>query len=69
MRRAGNTQVAAQGHRGLARPVRDDPTAGGLVHTFVLWLLADLFDNLVEQPGATDLLMSETFGSLAADPG
>ncbi|MYZ37248.1 MULTISPECIES: hypothetical protein [unclassified Streptomyces] len=37
-----------------------------MVHNFVLWLLADLFDNLVEQPGATDLLMRETFNSMAA---
>ncbi|MFJ4569072.1 hypothetical protein ACIP4U_36550 [Streptomyces caelestis] len=40
-----------------------------LVHNFVLWLLADLFDSLVEQPGATDLLMRETFNSMAADAG
>lgn len=39
-----------------------------LVHTFMLWLLADLFDNLVEQPGATDQLMRATLSSLAADP-
>jgi hypothetical protein len=36
------------------------------LHNFVLWLLADLFDSLVEQPGATDLLMRETFDSMAA---
>lgn len=40
-----------------------------LVHSFVLWLLADLLDSMVEQPGATDSLMRETFASMAADPG
>jgi hypothetical protein len=45
------------------------PPPEALVHTFVLWLLADLFDCLVEQPGATDRLMRETFDSLAADRG
>ncbi|MBZ6284686.1 hypothetical protein [Streptomyces olivaceus] len=37
-----------------------------LAHNFVLWLLADLFDSMVEQPGATDQLMRKTFDSLAA---
>ncbi|MFF3733295.1 hypothetical protein ACFYXM_23995 [Streptomyces sp. NPDC002476] len=37
-----------------------------LVHSFVLWLLADLFDSLVEEPGAIDGLMRETFDSMAA---
>ncbi|WP_345045776.1 hypothetical protein [Streptomyces sannanensis] len=45
------------------------PPKEALVHNFVLWLLADLFDSLVEQPGATDLLMRETFNSMAAEPG
>lgn len=45
------------------------PPKEALVHNFVLWLLADLFDSLVEQPGATDLLMRETFNSTAADAG
>ncbi|WP_371652073.1 hypothetical protein [Streptomyces mirabilis] len=45
------------------------PPKEALVHNFVLWLLADLFDNLVDQPGATDLLMRETFNSMAAEPG
>ncbi|WP_159012153.1 hypothetical protein [Streptomyces sp. NRRL F-5123] len=40
-----------------------------LLYTFVLWLLADLHDSMVEQPGATDLLMSKTFDSLTAEPG
>ncbi len=40
-----------------------------LMHNLVLWLLADLFDSVVEQPGATDLLMQETFNSMAADAG
>ncbi|MER5699615.1 hypothetical protein ABT255_50385 [Streptomyces mirabilis] len=56
------------GHHGLARPIRDDPIEGSPVHNFVLWLLADLFDSLVEQPGATDLLMRETYNSMAAAP-
>ncbi|MFD8625227.1 hypothetical protein ACFV4E_15240 [Streptomyces hygroscopicus] len=43
------------------------PPKEALVHNFVLWLLADLFDSLVEQPGATDQLMRETFNSMAAD--
>ncbi|MFI1840125.1 hypothetical protein [Streptomyces olivaceoviridis] len=45
------------------------PAKEALVHNFVLWLLADLFDSLVEQPGATDLLMRKTFNSMAADSG
>ncbi|QIY76373.1 hypothetical protein HEP84_53565 [Streptomyces sp. RLB1-33] len=45
------------------------PPKEALVHNFVLWLLADLFDSLVEQPGATDQLMRETFNSMAADSG
>lgn len=45
------------------------PAKEALVHNFVLWLLADLFDSLVEQPGATDQLMRETFNSMAADAG
>ncbi|MFF8868030.1 hypothetical protein ACF08B_39015 [Streptomyces sp. NPDC015139] len=44
------------------------PPAEALVHNFVLWLLADLFDSVVEQPGATDLLMRDTFNSLASEP-
>ncbi|MFD0034084.1 hypothetical protein ACFVJK_38810 [Streptomyces sp. NPDC127172] len=35
-----------------------------LVHGFVLWLLADLFDSLVDKPGTIDQLMRETFGSM-----
>ncbi|WP_327138215.1 hypothetical protein OG585_47445 (plasmid) [Streptomyces sp. NBC_01340] len=45
------------------------PPPEALVHNFVLWLLADLFDSLVEQPGATDQFMQETFNSMAVDPG
>lgn len=45
------------------------PSKEALVHNFVLWLLADLFDSLVEQPGAADQLMQETFNSMAAGPG
>ncbi|MEU6445017.1 hypothetical protein [Streptomyces sp. NPDC047046] len=45
------------------------PPPEALAHTFVLWLLADLVDSLAEQPGATDLLIQETFDSMAADAG
>lgn len=38
-----------------------------LVHSFVLWLLADLFDSLTERPGAIGRLMRETFDSMAAE--
>ncbi|MFD4116895.1 hypothetical protein ACFWSJ_26025 [Streptomyces niveus] len=44
------------------------PPQEALVHSFVLWLLADLFDSLAEQPGAIDLIMRETFDSMTADP-
>ena len=42
------------------------PPEEALVHGFVLWLLADLFDSLVGQPGGIDRTMRETFDSLAA---
>nr|WP_161558212.1 hypothetical protein [Streptomyces antimycoticus] len=45
------------------------PPKEALVHNFVLWLLADLFDSLAEQPGATDQLMRDTFNSMATDAG
>ncbi|MEV7060809.1 hypothetical protein AB0N60_36930 [Streptomyces microflavus] len=35
-----------------------------MVHGFVLWLLADLFDSLVDKPGTIDELMRETFGTM-----
>ncbi|MER5948074.1 hypothetical protein ABT127_18650 [Streptomyces sp. NPDC001904] len=35
-----------------------------MVHGFVLWLLADLFDSLVDKPGTIDQLMRETFESM-----
>ncbi|CAM5230599.1 hypothetical protein SSPIM334S_04516 [Streptomyces spiroverticillatus] len=35
-----------------------------MVHGFVLWLLADLFDSLVDKPGTIDQLMRETFDSM-----
>ncbi|MEU6449995.1 hypothetical protein [Streptomyces sp. NPDC046979] len=38
-----------------------------LAHSFVLRLLADLFDGMIEQPGATDRLMRRTFDSMAAE--
>lgn len=43
------------------------PPEEALVHSFVLWLLADLFDSMIEQPGTMDRLMRETFDSMAAD--
>ncbi|QNE73507.1 hypothetical protein F0344_01755 [Streptomyces finlayi] len=42
------------------------PPKEALVHSFVLWLLADLFDSLHERPGTIDRLMRETFESMAA---
>ncbi|MEV7526672.1 hypothetical protein [Streptomyces sp. NPDC091371] len=42
------------------------PPEEALVHGFVLWLLADLFDSLIEQPGAIDRMMREIFDSMAA---
>lgn len=41
------------------------PPKEALVHTFVLWLLADLFDSMTERPGAIDQLMRGTFDSAA----
>ncbi|MEU6992793.1 hypothetical protein ABZ953_19325 [Streptomyces sp. NPDC046465] len=38
-----------------------------MVHGFVLWLLADLFDSLVDKPGTIDQLMRETFESMGID--
>ncbi|MFD0021274.1 hypothetical protein [Streptomyces sp. NPDC058382] len=35
-----------------------------MVHGFVLWLLADLFDSLVDKPGTIDQLMRGTFDSM-----
>ncbi|WP_158866519.1 hypothetical protein [Streptomyces xanthophaeus] len=43
------------------------PPEEALVHGFVLWLLADLFDSLIEQPGAIDRMMRETFDAMAAE--
>ncbi|WP_405782673.1 hypothetical protein [Streptomyces sp. NBC_00859] len=43
------------------------PPQEALVHTFVLWLLADLFDSMTEQPGTIDRRMRETFDSMAAE--
>ncbi|MEU8708390.1 hypothetical protein [Streptomyces sp. NPDC048565] len=43
------------------------PQEEALVHSFVLWLLADLFDSMAEQPGTIDRLMRETFDSMAAE--
>ncbi|MEU3370606.1 hypothetical protein ACFYM2_12060 [Streptomyces sp. NPDC006711] len=44
------------------------PPEEALVHGFVLWLLADLFDSLAGRPGTIDRMMRETFNSLAAEP-
>ncbi|MFE6977253.1 hypothetical protein [Streptomyces sp. NPDC057682] len=41
------------------------PPAEAMVHGFVLWLLADLFDTLVDKPGTIDELMRETFESMS----
>ncbi|MCX4662511.1 hypothetical protein [Streptomyces uncialis] len=35
-----------------------------IIHGFVLWLLADLFDSLADKPGTIDQLMRETFDSM-----
>ncbi|WP_328323075.1 MULTISPECIES: hypothetical protein [unclassified Streptomyces] len=43
------------------------PPEEALVHGFVLWLLADLFDSLTGRPGVIDRMMRETFGSMAAE--
>lgn len=43
------------------------PPKEAMVHGFVLWLLADLFDSLVEKPGAIDHLMRETFETMGAE--
>ncbi|MGW9372945.1 hypothetical protein ACWGVR_23295 [Streptomyces xanthophaeus] len=43
------------------------PPEEALVHGFVLWMLADLFDSLIEQPGAIDRMMRETFDAMAAE--
>ncbi|MFE9728610.1 hypothetical protein ACFYQ5_34815 [Streptomyces sp. NPDC005794] len=38
-----------------------------LVHSFVLWLLADLFDSMTERPGSIDQLIRAAFDSMAAE--
>ncbi|MEU1494838.1 hypothetical protein ABZ456_31905 [Streptomyces sp. NPDC005776] len=40
-----------------------------MVHGFVLWLLADLFDSLVDKPGTIDALMRKTFGTMGTPEG
>lgn len=45
------------------------PPKEATVHSFVVWLLADLYDTLVDQPGATDLIMQDTFDSLTSEVG
>ncbi|MFJ6433178.1 hypothetical protein [Streptomyces sp. NPDC091416] len=43
------------------------PPNEALVHSFVLWLLADLFDSMTERPGTIDQLMRQTFDSMTAE--
>lgn len=43
------------------------PPKEALVHGFVLWLLADLFDSLIEKPGTIDQLMRETLATMGAE--
>lgn len=45
------------------------PPAEAMVHSFVLWLLADLFDSMTDRPGTIDQLMRETFDSMTVEPG
>lgn len=40
-----------------------------LVHGFVLWLLADLFDSLIGRPGVIDQLMRKTLAAMAGGHG
>lgn len=40
-----------------------------MVHGFVLWLLADLFDSLAGKPGTIDQLMRETFEAMGTSGG
>ncbi|MFE9859124.1 hypothetical protein [Streptomyces sp. NPDC005780] len=44
------------------------PPKEALVHSFVLWLLADLFDSMADRPGTIDQLMREAFDSMTAEP-
>ncbi|MEV7401876.1 hypothetical protein AB0N93_15975 [Streptomyces sp. NPDC091267] len=44
------------------------PPEEALVHSFVLWLLADLFDSMAERYGAIDELMRKTLDAGAAEP-
>jgi hypothetical protein len=43
------------------------PPKEAMVHSFVLWLLADLFDSLAEKPGTIDQLMRETFEAMGTE--
>ncbi len=38
-----------------------------MVHGFVLWLLADLFDSLAQKPGMVDRLMRGTFEAMGTE--
>ncbi|MFC9398609.1 hypothetical protein ACFTWS_36495 [Streptomyces sp. NPDC057027] len=43
------------------------PPEEALVHGFVLWLLADLFDSMAGRPGVIDHMMRETFEAMIAE--
>ncbi|MEV0096816.1 hypothetical protein [Streptomyces sp. NPDC050738] len=43
------------------------PAQEALAHSFVLWVLADLFDSLIEKPGAIDQMMRETLDAMATE--
>ncbi|MEV7728724.1 hypothetical protein AB0P15_28870 [Streptomyces sp. NPDC087917] len=43
------------------------PPEEALVHGFVLWLLADLYDSLTGRPGVIDRMMRETLDVMAAE--
>ncbi|MFJ6461446.1 hypothetical protein ACIQM0_10380 [Streptomyces sp. NPDC091387] len=45
------------------------PPKEAMVHGFVLWLLADLFDSMVDKPGTIDQLMRETFETMDTSEG
>ncbi|MFF3604360.1 hypothetical protein [Streptomyces sp. NPDC002463] len=43
------------------------PPEEALVHGFVLWLLADLFDSMAGRPGVIDHMMRDTFEAMIAE--
>ncbi|WP_394427275.1 hypothetical protein [Streptomyces sp. SGAir0957] len=40
------------------------PPKEAVLHGFLLWLLADLFDSLIDKPGTIDQMLRETFDSM-----